>query len=160
MTAQIATKETFFHDDDGEASGRNVEEYMGEQLISTTTFDPDGTCKSRIDYGYDDRGNNISRLWRRGATRQVCVLLFDFDEQGREVGYREYDRANKLVRSYVYEFISPKRAIQRVFAADGSLDSEQEMEWVGGAFFEPERLEQWRSKEREGAGEPGGESTE
>jgi hypothetical protein len=148
MTKSIETRERFYRDEDGEITGRSVDEYIGELLITKTDFDNDGACKCRIDYAHDDRGNNILRLVRWGA-RQAALLVFHFDEQGRQTRCLEYDRSNNLVYTYVYEPLGGKKFMEKVYAADGALLHEKVMEQVGEAFVEADRVAAWRASERE-----------
>lgn len=148
MTAAIVTKERLYHDEDGEITGRRVDEYIGELLISTTDFDNDGACKCRIDYAHDAHGNNILRLVRWGA-KQAALLLYYFDEHGTQIRRIEYDKANNLVYTYVYEPLGDNKFRERVYAADGALLGEEVMEKVGEAFIEADRVAAFRASERE-----------
>jgi hypothetical protein len=148
MSASIVTRERLYHDEDGEITGRRVDEYIGELLISTTDFDNDGACKCRIDYAHDANGNNILRLVRRGA-RQAALLVFHFDEHGRQTRSIQYDGANNLVYTSVYTPLGGNQFRETVYADDGALLSETVMEKVGEAFIEADRVAAFRASERE-----------
>jgi hypothetical protein len=118
-----------------------VYEYDGqERVIRETLVNKSGKAVSSYQYGYDEKGNRVSRTINNGAGVKLAETVYTFNSAGQETASETRDKVGNRINSAENQYDANGNLIsQTVYNGQGEITTVISSIWQDGLEVENEQ---------------------